>query len=292
MTTACTKVLITGATDGLGKALAQELTARGATVLLHGRSTERLATTERELALATHGVARSYRADFASLSEVRRLAHDVGRDHPRIDVLVNNAGIGPGVPQGPREVSADGHELRFAVNYLAPFLLTTLLLPCLLRSQRARIVNVASGAQQDIDFDDVMLKRSYDGWIAYKQSKLAEILFTLELAQRLLNQGMTHLTVNVLHPASLMDTKLVQEYFGHAQRSVLDGVRAVLPLVLAAELEGVSGVYFQGSRPARARDQAYDTVARRRLWDLSEQLVAGETLDTRNHALGMTAASP
>jgi len=158
------------------------------------------------------------------------------------------------------------------VNYLAPFLLTTLLLPSLLRCQRARIVNVASGAQEMIDFDDLMLRRRYDGYRAYKQSKLALILFTLELAHRLRSQGVPHVTVNAVHPASLMDTKLVHEYFGRAERSVLEGARAMLALALAPELEGVSGAYFHGSKVARACAQAYDVNARRRLGDLSERL--------------------
>lgn len=136
--------LVTGATDGLGRALAHELASRGATVLVHGRSHARLAETLEEIREATGSDrVRTYRADFASLTEVRRLAEEVERDHDRLDLLVNNAGIGAGPSGTLREESVDGYELRFAINYLAPFLLTNLLLPLLERSAPARIVNVA-----------------------------------------------------------------------------------------------------------------------------------------------------
>src|SRR3989449_2105322 len=185
-------ILVTGATDGLGRALAQNLAARGATVLLHGRSPDRLARATQEIRQATlNDRLRVYRADFASLEPVRGLAREIERDQPRLDVLVNNAGIGGGGRHGRRETSADGHELRFAVNYLAPFLLTNLLLPLLRRSTPARIVNVASVGQAPIDFDDVMLQSRYDGFTAYRQSKLAQIMFTFELAERLRAAGET-----------------------------------------------------------------------------------------------------
>jgi NAD(P)-dependent dehydrogenase (short-subunit alcohol dehydrogenase family) len=262
-------VLVTGATDGLGRALARELAARGATVLVHGRSEERLAETVAEIA---SGRARPYRADFASLDEVRRLADDVERHHERLDLLINNAGIGGG-KDGGREESADGYELRFAVNYLAPFLLTNLLLPLLRRSAPARVVNVASIGQAPIDFDDVMLERGYGGMRAYSQSKLAQIMFTFTLAERLASEG-AGVTVNALHPASLMNTKMVYESFGYTMSTIEDGVEATLRLAIAPELDGVSGRYFDRLREARADEQAYDEDARDRLWRLSEELVS------------------
>jgi NAD(P)-dependent dehydrogenase (short-subunit alcohol dehydrogenase family) len=263
-------ILVTGATDGLGRALARELAAQGATVLLHGRVKARLEETRREVQQASGGGRlRAYRADLSSLEEVRRLAREVTGEQERLDVLVNNAGI---AGEGPRELSADGHELRFAVNYLAPFLLTHLLLPLLRRSAPSRVVNVSSVGQVPIDFDDVMLERRYDGLRAYRQSKLAQVLFTFELAERLRADGEQGVTVNALHPATLMDTKMAIDTFGYTMSTVQDGVEATLRLAVAPELEGVSGRYFDRLREARADPQAYDPAARRRLWDLSAAL--------------------
>jgi NAD(P)-dependent dehydrogenase (short-subunit alcohol dehydrogenase family) len=263
-------ILVTGATDGLGRALSRELVGLGATVLLHGRDDARLEETRREIQQATGSDRlRAYRADFSSLEEVRRLARAVSGEQERLDVLVNNAGI---AGEGPRELSADGHELRFAVNYLAPFLLTHLLLPLLRRSAPSRVVNVSSVGQVPIDFDDVMLERRYDGLRAYRQSKLAQVLFTFELAERLRADGEQGVTVNALHPATLMDTKMAIDTFGYTMSTVQDGVEATLRLAVAPELEGVSGRYFDRLREARADPQAYDPAARRRLWDLSAAL--------------------
>jgi NAD(P)-dependent dehydrogenase (short-subunit alcohol dehydrogenase family) len=281
-------VLVTGATDGLGRALARELAARGATVLVHGRSQERLDDTLRELREATGSERlRPYRADLASLEQVRRLGREVGAER-RLDVLVNNAGIA-GV--GDRQESADGHELRFAVNYLAPFLLTHLLLPLLRRSAPARIVNVASVGQAPIDFDDVMLERGWEPLRAYRQSKLAQVMFTFELAERLRAAGETGVTVTALHPATLMDTKMAIESFGYAMSTVDEGVAATLRLAVAPEVDGVSGRYFDGLRESRANAQAYDPEARRRLWRLSEQL-AGTPTAPRDEAPSVRPAPP
>ncbi|MGD2113278.1 MAG: SDR family NAD(P)-dependent oxidoreductase [Gammaproteobacteria bacterium] len=267
-------VLITGATDGLGRALAHALASRAATVLLHGRDPARLVQMQRDIRAASgNDRVRSYRAELAVLAAVRHLAMQVERDHDRLDLLINNAGIGAGRPGAPRELSADGYELRFAINYLAPFLLTNLLVPLLQRSAPARVVNVASAGQAPVDFDDVMLERGYDGMHAYRQSKLALILFTFELAERLRAAG-AGVTVNALHPATLMDTKMVREWFGYARSSVEEGVEATLQLAIAAELDGTSGLYFDGLREARAHPQAYDPAARRRLWRLSEAYTA------------------
>jgi NAD(P)-dependent dehydrogenase (short-subunit alcohol dehydrogenase family) len=268
-------ILVTGATDGLGRALARELAARGATVLLHGRAKARLEDTRREIAEATGSDRlRTYLADLASLEQVRRLGREVDAGQERLDVLVNNAGIGG---DGPRQQSADGHELRFAVNYLAPFLLTELLLPLLRRSAPARIVNVASVGQVPIDFDDVMLDRRYDALRAYRQSKLAQIMFTFELAERLRAAGESGVTVNALHPATLMNTKMALETFGYAMSTIEDGVEATLRLAVAPELEGVSGRYFDRLDDAAANAQAYDADARGRLWRLSAALTGQDS---------------
>jgi NAD(P)-dependent dehydrogenase (short-subunit alcohol dehydrogenase family) len=250
-------VLITGATDGLGRGLAKALADGGHTVLVHGRSQERIDATLAEL----DRDARGYRADLASLDEVRRLAAEVREAEPRLDVLVNNAGIGT----GERELSADGYELRFAVNYLAGFLLTRELLDLLRASAPARIVNVSSAGQMPIDFDDVMIERGYSGVRAYCQSKLAQVLFTVELAGRLDGDGVT---VNALHPATYMPTKMVSS----PTSTLEEGVDATLRLVADPDVAGVTGQYFDGRREGAADAQAYDEEARRRLWTLSEQL--------------------
>ena len=262
-------VLITGSTDGLGRATALELAAGGATVLVHGRDPARVESTAAEVVRAGgERAARSYVADLASLEEVRRLAEQVKDREDRLDVLMSNAGV----TRRSREESADGYELTFAVNYLSHFLLTGLLLPLLERSAPARIVNVASIGQSPIDFEDVMLERGYDPMRAYSQSKLAQIMFTFELAERLRRRGVDGVTVNALHPATLMDTKMVRESYGRAMTSVQEGVDATVRLAVAPELDGVTGQYFDGQRESRANAQAYDPGARERLWELSERL--------------------
>jgi NAD(P)-dependent dehydrogenase (short-subunit alcohol dehydrogenase family) len=252
-------ILVTGATDGLGRALARELVARDHDVLVHGRSQQRIDAT---LAGLDSSRARGYRADLSSLAAVRGLAGDVREREERLDVLVNNAGIGA---HGPREESGDGLELRFAVNYLAGYLLTRELLDLLRASAPARIVNVASAGQQALDFADLQLERDYSGVRAYCQSKLAQILFTIDLAAELEGSGVT---VTALHPATYMPTKIVQSPISTLQ----EGVDATLRLVAAPELDGVSGAYFNGQSEARADPQAYDPDARRALREASEAL--------------------
>jgi NAD(P)-dependent dehydrogenase (short-subunit alcohol dehydrogenase family) len=265
-------VLVTGATDGLGKQLAQAVAATGAGVLLHGRNAAKLDATRREMLAAT-GNERltSYLADFSSLADVRGLADRLLAEQDRLDVLVNNAGVGFGRRDQPvRELSQDGYELRFAVNYLAPFLLTRLLEPLVVRSAPARVVNVCSAGQRPIDFDDVLLERSYDGVRAYRQSKLALVMFTFDLAHELRQSGVT---VNGLHPATFMPTNMVLDAGVTPVSSIEQGVRATLRLVADGDLDGVTGRYFDGMQEARAHPQAYDLDARRRLRELSTRLV-------------------
>jgi NAD(P)-dependent dehydrogenase (short-subunit alcohol dehydrogenase family) len=260
-------ILVTGATDGLGKALAVDLAGRGAAVVLHGRDEARGLAAVDEVRQATGSVLVSwYRADLSSLDQVRGLAVRMRREHQQLHGLVNNAGIGTTVPGGDgRLESADGHELRFAVNYLAGYLLTRLLQPVLIASAPARIVNVSSLGQAPIDFDDVMLRRSYSGVQAYCQSKLAQIMMAIDLAAELSGTG---LTVNALHPATYMPTKIVASPVS----TIAEGVRATSRLVTDPDLDGVSGVFFNGMRQARANEQAYDPEARRRLRELSDRL--------------------
>src|SRR5215475_1173047 len=194
-----TTVLITGATDGLGRALADRLACDGDRLILHGRDFGKLEAVAESICYK-RGKERpaTLLADFSELDQVRRMAAEVRSLTDRLDVLVNNAGIGSGEPDGrDRRISGDGYELRFAVNYLASFLLTLELLPLMRVSAPARIVNVASIGQQPVDFDDLMLEKSYDGTRAYAQSKLALIMFGFELARRV---PAAQVTVNSLHP--------------------------------------------------------------------------------------------
>jgi NAD(P)-dependent dehydrogenase (short-subunit alcohol dehydrogenase family) len=265
-------ILITGATDGLGRALAAELAGLGATLLLHGRDDERGRATLAEIERSTGNPRlRWERADLASLAEVRAFADRVLGAHRRIDALVNNAGVGSTLPGGgERMESRDGLELRFQVNYLSGFLLTRRLLPLLVDGPPARIVNVASAGQAPIDFDDVMLERGYNGTRAYCQSKLAQIMFTFDLARELHSRAVT---ANCLHPASYMPTKIVMAARGGAVSSIQQGVQATLRLIAGREMDGVSGRYFNGLREARADPQAYEEEPRARLRELSQRLI-------------------
>jgi NAD(P)-dependent dehydrogenase (short-subunit alcohol dehydrogenase family) len=264
-------ILVTGATDGLGRGVAQQLAAGGATVLVHGRDDERGAATIRDIGDATGNERlRWYRADLASLADVRVLAERVTAEEPRLDALVNNAGIGTTLPGGgARQVSADGYELRFQVNHLAHYLLTRLLLSLVERSAPARIVNVSSAGQAPIDFDDVMLERRYEGYLAYCRSKLAQIMFTIDLADELAGRDVT---VNALHPGTFMPTKIVT-HAGVDPLTPLDqGIDATARLVTDPALDRVTGRYFDGRRESRPHAQASDVAARRRLRELSDRL--------------------
>jgi NAD(P)-dependent dehydrogenase (short-subunit alcohol dehydrogenase family) len=259
--------LVTGSTDGVGRMVAERLGQDGWRVLVHGRNRGRGEQVVASIN-AGRGSAEFLQADISAFAEVRRLADAVQRTTKRLDLLINNAGIGSGGPQGTRQTSADGHELRFAVNYLAGFLLTDLLLPLLKASAPARIVNVSSLGQQALDFGDVMLTREYSGIRAYRQSKLAQILFTIDLAKELEGKD---ITVNALHPATFMDTKMVRD-FGTPRSTVEEGALAILKLATSAGVEGRSGLYFIGQEEARADAQAYDPEARQRLKRLSLEL--------------------
>ena len=256
--------LVTGATDGVGRVVATALAGQGWRVLAHGRDATRGSSLVNAKA---DGEALFLRADLGSLDEVRRLAEQVRASTDRLHLLINNAGVGT-AGRG-RETSADGHELRFAVNYLAHFLLTYELLPLLKASAPSRIVNVSSAGQQAIDFSDVMLERRYSGVTAYCQSKLAQIMFTIDLARELEGSGVI---VNALHPSTYMNTTMVKRAGVSPMSRVEDGAAAILKLAVSAELEGRSGLYFNVQREARADAQAYDAEARRRLRSLSREL--------------------
>jgi NAD(P)-dependent dehydrogenase (short-subunit alcohol dehydrogenase family) len=263
--------LVTGSTDGLGQAVARKLADMGAIVLVHGRNETRGRALVDSIKKNCSGCARFYRADLASLAEVRKLADTILKDTNRLDLLINNAGIGSANSQGSkdRELSAEGYELRFAVNYLSGYLLTRMLLPTIVNSAPARIVNVASLAQQPIDFDNVMLERDYDGGRAYGQSKLAQIMFTQDLAEELAGKNVT---ANSLHPATYMDTSMVRSAGVEPRSTVEEGANAVVYVATSPELKGKSGLFFNGKREMKANAMAYDADARAKLKTLSEKL--------------------
>ena len=275
-------VLITGATGGLGRPLAARLAAEGATVLVHGRDQHNREQFVDELR-ARGGRAQAYGGDLAVLAEVVELAERVAVGHPELDVLVNNAGVGFGAPGAGRELTPDGNELRFAVNYLAPVLLTRRLLDTLRGNPGARIVNVGSIGQADLDLTDPQFERDYDGTLAYRRSKLALVMFTIDLADELSGppgaarpaDGVAPPvpTVNVLHPETLMDTTMVRDAAIAPRSSVSDGVANVLALLHGPAASGVTGQYFDRTRHAEPLAQASDEGVRAELRALTEQLL-------------------
>lgn len=258
--------LVTGSTDGLGREVARQLAALGAFVIVHGRNPERGEEVVRMIRAAGAGDAVFYRADFGSLAGVRAFADEVLARHDRLDVLVNNAAA---VSPPERALSSDGYELAFAVNYLAHYLLTYRLLPLLESSAPARVVNVSSMGQTPIAFDDVMMTRSYNPGDAYRRSKLAQVMFTIDLGAEL---DPARVTVNSLHPARSMNTARVINGGFQPLSTIEEGAEATMQLAVAPELAGRTGLYFNGLNEARANDQAYDAAARAQLRALSVEL--------------------
>ena len=263
-------ILVTGSTDGIGRATARALAERGCAVIVHGRNTRRAEGAARELSAATGNPRVSaVAADFASLAEVREMAEQIRASCARLDVLINNAGIAV----RRRQLSADGYESTFAVNHLAPFLLTNLLLDLLRASAPARIVNVSSGVHSSgqIDFDDLQMEHRFDGWAAYSNSKLANALFTCELARRLDAQ---QVTANFLHPG-VIDTKLLHVNFGGGS-PVEVGAQTPVHLALAPEVAEVTGAYFVNRRRSRASATAGNRRLAAELWHVSAALTGLE----------------
>ncbi len=268
-------IMITGATDGLGKLAAKRFASRGATLLIHGRNKSKGEDTIAEIKKATgNDKLEYYNADLASLDEVRAMAYSVLSKHDALHLLINNAGLGGG-PKGShkRELSHDGIELRFQVNYLSHFLLTYTLLPIIKEAAPSRIINVSSVGQQELDFSDIMFEKNYESFRAYRQSKLAQIMFTIDLAQELEGAGVV---VNSLHPATLMNTNMVYEFFGSTMSSVEEGADALEYVATSRETGNVTGKYFDQKRKAKANAQAYDHEARQRLREISFRLAGLE----------------
>ncbi|HET6452543.1 MAG TPA: SDR family NAD(P)-dependent oxidoreductase [Spirochaetia bacterium] len=260
-------VLLTGSTGGIGRALATALASRGESLLLHGRDRQKVEQLATELSAAPPAAPASpLVADLASLAETAGLAGRVAA-LGGVDVLINNAGVGFGRDGNRRETSRDGFELRFAVNYLAPFLLTEELLGG--RAVRQAVINVASAGQEEVDLADLMMERGYSGVSAYCRSKLALIMATRTWAAR-------HplLQVQSLHPGTYLDTGMVREAGIRPLGPVSTGVQSILAVMDGALRGGESGRYFDQSRPSRARGQAYDEAALGKLREASLALVA------------------
>ncbi|BCO35757.1 3-oxoacyl-ACP reductase [Mycobacterium heckeshornense] len=263
-------VLITGATSGLGQAVAGALAERGMHVLLHGRDHERAADVADRIR-ASGGRVQTYLADLSSLRETCDLAERVSAEHSVLHLLINNAGIGPGrPPYRKRILSADGHEQRFAVNYLAPVLLARKLVPALKTSAPARIVNVASAGQAPIDFADLRMDHHYTGIRAYYRSKFALVAFTFDFAEQLAD---TAVTVNCLHPASLMNTRMVRQAWIPPLSSLSTGVKAVMHLAVGPTGAAVTGRYFKGCRDAKAHPAAYDPAVQSTLRAVTDAIL-------------------
>ena len=261
-------VLITGSTDGLGRALARALAAEGAHVIVHGRNAERGEALVEEIRRSGEGSAAFHAADFASMAAVRDFADTIAARYPRLDLLVNNAGIAIADNQ-PRRTSADGYELQFAVNYLAGWVLANRLRPNLAAAAPSRVINVASGSASPVDFDDVMLEKPGAHVRGYGQSKLAQVSMTVALAQAFARDGVTMIA---LHPATLMDTTMVVRDLGAApMSSVEEGRDHVMSLITAPGLQ--AGAFYVRGRPSLpASPQPYDFDDRERLMALTARL--------------------
>jgi len=259
-------ILITGSTDGIGKQTALDLAKMGATVLLHGRNPARADKVLHEIKKTTGnnriGV---FIADLSSLKQVRNLSGQVLKKHERLDVLINNAGV----YETMHRISEDGFEMTLAVNHLAPFLLTLLLLDLIKKSAPCRIINVSSQVHaSSIDFENLNAEKHYSAYEAYSQSKLCNVLFTYELAERLKGTG---ITVNCLHPG-VIDTKLLKAGWGMGGSPVTQGAKTSVYLATAPELSTVTGKYFKNMKPTKSSRISYDAKIRKRLWEISEQL--------------------
>lgn len=257
--------LVTGSTDGLGRELARALAAGGAQVIVHGRNAERGQALVAEITKAGVGSATFLAADFASLDAVRAFADTIARRFPKLDILVNNAGIA--LPRGERRVSADGHELHFAVNYLAGWVLVHRLRPSLEAGAPSRVVNIASISAAPIDWTDVMLERPGAAARGYGQSKLAQVTMTADLAPELAQRGITMISV---HPATMMNTSMVAGLGAAARTTVEEGQSAVMQLISSTNLE--AGAFYNGARRSTSHAQASDASARAQLRALSVTL--------------------
>lgn len=268
-------ILITGATDGIGKQTALELARMGHNVLIHGRSAARVENVIQEVQRTSKNPRiDGLVADFTSLDAVSGLAAQVRKRYDRLDILINNAGVF----MKERVLTPDGHETTFAVNHLAHFLLTNLLLDLIRASAPARIITVSSGTHRSgqIAWDNLQGERDYSGYEAYARSKLANVLFAYELARRL--QG-TRVTSNALHPG-VIRTKLLNAGWGGGGDNLSRGAETIVYAATAPELETVTGRFFDNRRETASSPAARDEKLQRELWQVSAQLVGLETRST------------
>jgi retinol dehydrogenase 14 len=261
-------ILITGSTDGIGKQTAFDLADMGAKVIIHGRDETKAKFVAYEIKESTGNPSVDYFiADFSSLQEVKNLAVQLHSKYDKLDVLINNAGV----YMNKREFSKDGFEMTFAVNHLAHFLLTHLLMDMIEKSENGRILNVASMAHaHEIDFDNLQGEKFFDGYTAYSYSKLCNILFTYQLARQLENKG---LTVTCLHPG-VIRTKLLRTGWGMGGGSLASGSKTSVFLASSPEMEKATGKYFANKQEVASARISYDQVMQDKLWQLSERMVA------------------
>ncbi len=272
-------VMVTGSTSGIGYYTALEVARMGAQVIVHGRDEARCVKATQNIRLETGNPKVSYLvAELSSLAQVRTMALTFLAHHDHLDVLVNNAGAAYLF----RKLSVDGFEKTFEVNYLSHFMLTNLLLPMLKASPSARVINVSSGAHhgQQLDFDDLQLRHFYNPWKAYGRAKLANILFTYELARRM--QG-TRVTSNALTPGMVATEiwkkvnwligPLIYPLIERRGKTPLEGAQTSIYLATSSEVEGVSGKYFAHNHPVSSAPESHDELAAKRLWETSETLV-------------------
>jgi NAD(P)-dependent dehydrogenase (short-subunit alcohol dehydrogenase family) len=267
-----TTIFITGATDGVGKLVALNLAKqnKNATIIIHGRNKQKLQATIDEIKKKiNNNNIDGFIADFSALEDVRKLAQNVLSKYNSINILINNAGAGFAASR----YGKDGTETRMTVNYFAPFLLTRLLLPAIKNAVPSRIVNVSSAGQSSINFDDIMLNKNFDGVKAYTQSKLALMMFTIDLAEELKEDDVT---VNALHPGTYLDTNMVNAAGITPLGTAQSGADAEIYLATSPHLKNITGKYFNVQHESKAHTQAYDSNARKKLKELSFKITGLE----------------
>lgn len=260
------KIMITGATDGLGAALAEKLASEGNYLILHGRNESKLNNyVDKLTGKYSNSYIKSYVSDFASMNSIKKMCNEIIENESALDIIVNNAGLGV---EDIKRVSDDNVEMLFQVNFLSNYIIINKLHKLLESSQDPRIINVASAGQANINFDDVMLEEDWSGMQSYGQSKVAQIMLAMEYGEKLKSKG---INVNALHPASMMPTKIVTHMFT-PMSSICDGVNSLMYQIKEDYLRNVSGKYFFETSESAAIEQVYDTSSRKKLIKIAEDL--------------------